>query len=222
MESKKILVGVPSCREDNRFLDSLNNLLKQMHDNYEVTLLIEKWKGLAEAQNNITDYFLSKDFDYLLFLDDDHWGHTIEMVDTLIEANTYMATMKTYVRHYPYPIALFNINEARDYRSKYSGVENGFGYKEVDMTGFPMTLIKRDLFSKLSRPYFVGRDYGGRDWNTDIDFCEKIRSLGIKPVGCYQYCLPHGDITEDNVLEMRIRNMKTMSDRVSMYFNLAK
>lgn len=219
MEAKKILIGVPSQRQDSRFLASLNNLIGQMDGKYQVSLLVEKWQRLSEAQNHIVDYLLSRDFDYLLFLDDDHWGHKVEMVDCLIGANAYMATIKTYVRHFPYPIAFFTIGSNREYTSKFIP-QQGYGYKEVDMTGFPMTLIKPQLFNKIDKPYFRGREYGGRDWNTDIDFCERINMVGIKPVACYQFCLPHDDITEENVTEMRIKNMSTMKDRIMAHFFL--
>ena len=57
-----------------------------MEGEYDTTLLIEKWTHLPEAQNKIVDFLLSRDFDYLLFLDDDHWGHKLEMIDCLINA----------------------------------------------------------------------------------------------------------------------------------------
>src|ERR1700744_5070309 len=113
MEVKSLLIGVPSNRQDSRFLTSLNNLISQLEGRYKVSLILEKWQNLPDAQNHITDYFLSRDFDYLLFLDDDHWGHTVEMVDCLVNANADMATIKTYVRHYPYQVALWKFNQKK-------------------------------------------------------------------------------------------------------------
>lgn len=217
MESKKILIGVPSNRQDGKFLDSLNNLISQLEGKHQISLLIEKWQHLPEAQNHIADYFLSRDFDYLLFLDDDHWGHTADMVDCLINANADMATMKTYVRHYPYPCALFKLNENNEFSNRYVGVE-AVQYEKVDMTGFPMTLLSNKIFKVLERPYFRGVLSDGRDWATDVDFCERLREKGIRPVGCFQYCLPHGDITQENVIEMRLKNTKSYADRLRAKF----
>ena len=214
MAAKRLLIGVPSQREDERFLASLLRLVKELKGKYEVSVLIEKWKFLPDAQNRIADFFLKNDFDYLLFLDDDHWGHTVEMVDVLVGANHPMATMKTYVRHFPYPCALFRYNHNGDYATRYSGVENGEGYEEVDLCGFPMTLFTKDIFSVLSTPYFIAKDGSGRNWATDFYFCERLEEKGIKPMGCFQHCLPHGDITQENVQEKRENNMVSYEDRL--------
>lgn len=222
MEAKKILIGIPSGRQDSIFLASLNNLVEQMQGKYQVSVLIEKWQHLPEAQNHITDYFLSRDFDYLLFLDDDHWGHTIEMVDCLVAANADMATIKTYVRHYPYQVAAFVLDGVRDKATKYSSINYQDGYHEVDMTGFPMTLIKPYIFNKLERPYFRGIEHSGRDWHTDADFCERLKAIDRKIVVCYQHCLPHGEVTEENVLSLRARDTVTMKDKVTSFLTLEK
>ena len=205
---KNILIGVPSAREDEKFLASLSNLVKQMKGKYKVGVLMEKWKFLPDIQNSMTDYFLNNNYDYLLFLDDDHSGHTVEMVDTLVNADTYMATMKTYVRYFPYPVALF-----RRFQDRFVGHDQPSGYAEVDMTGFPMTLLRRDLFEKIKRPYFEPQHDGQRDWCTDVPFCKKICSVGIKPVGCYDFCLNHDEITDENVADFREKNAKKWIDR---------
>jgi len=156
-------------------------------------------KFLPDAQNLITKDFLQTGYDYLLLLDDDQWGHTIEMLDTLVDANTYVATMKTYSRHYPYACALANRLE----NNFLLPIENGVGYQECDLTGFPMTLIKKNTFDLLEQPYFRKYIDGGRDWNSDIDFFNRLAAIGIKPIGCFQHCLNHDNITQENVKEYR-------------------
>lgn len=209
---KSILVAVPSARENERFLASLLSLIAQMKGKYTVGLLMEKWKFLPDIQNAMVDYMLANNYDYILFLDDDHAGHTVEMVDALVRADTYMVTMKTYVRYFPYPVALFR-RQFHMGAEKMIGHIQSSGYAKLDMTGFPMTLIRRDLFQKISRPYFEPEHDGQRAWCTDVPFCRKLEKVGISPYGCYDFCLEHDGVTEENVAELREKNAVKWVDR---------
>lgn len=195
----KILIGICSTREDKAFLESFNNFWNKALEKYNITVTWQYNRFLPDAQNAITDLFLGGDYKYLLLLDDDHSGHTVEMLDCLIGADTYVATMKTYCRHYPYVVALWDRLDANNTIP----IENGKGYRTIDLTGFPMTLIRRDLFNKLDKPYFRPFSDGGRDWNSDVDFFRRLDLIGIKPVGCFQYCLNHDKITQENVFKYR-------------------
>jgi hypothetical protein len=161
--------------------------------------MIVKDMFLPDAQNKITADFLQGDYDYLLLLDDDHWGHTVEMVETLINANTYVATIKTYSRHYPYSCVILK----RIPNNLVLPIETGEGYVECDLTGFPMTLISRGTFKHLEQPYFRPYEICGRDWNSDVDFFLRLGEKGIKPIGCFQHTLNHDKITEENVQQYR-------------------
>ena len=211
---RKILIGIPSAREDDKFYASVDSLVKQMKGKYEVSVLWEKWRDLTAAQNSITSYFLSSDFDFLLFLDDDQYGHTVEMVDAMVAANAYCVTMKTYIRHYPYPCGL--MVQHPDLAALFVGVERDSGSQEIDMCGFPMTLLRRDLFEKLVAPYFQSRPSGERGWTTDELFCERLRGLGIRPIGIFDYCLDHGDITRENVMQRRQDDCKSSGERIRL------
>lgn len=203
---KKILIGIPSTREDQKFIDSLFNFVQQCEGKYIVDTMVIKDQKLSVAQNYIAERFCESNFDYLLFLDDDHYGHNIEMLDCLIAADAMVTTMKTYSRHYPYVCSLYRRIKGRDNESCYAGiekVETNEGYLECDLTGFPMTLIKRELFFILNPPFFKERKESMTEWATDREFFERLATLGIKPIGCFQYCLDHQDVTQDNVLELR-------------------
>lgn len=208
---KRILVGVCSTRNHKKFWDSFFNLMNELKESYDVSAQIIKDINLPDAQNQLAENFIMARYDYLLLLDDDHWGHTKEMVDTLVNANTYMATIKSYSRHYPYSCALM-----KKFNKGYAGIENGEGYQECDLTGFPMTLMKKDLFDKLDKPYFRPTKGDTRSWATDKNFCEKIIEKGIKPMGCFQHCLPHDDITEENVYERRY-DERSQHNNVALY-----
>lgn len=196
---KSIYIGVCKTRDDERFKESFKSFTDSISSKYSICLTTIKNEFLPDAQNQITKMFLQSNYDYLLLLDDDQWGHTKEMLECLINANTFVATMKTYSRHYPYACALAN----RLNNGFLVPLENGEGYQQCDLTGFPMTLIRKNTFDNLEEPYFRPFTDGNRDWNSDIDFFNRLSEKGIKPVGCFQHTLNHDKITQENVIEYR-------------------
>ncbi len=213
---KSIYIGVCKTRDDARFSESFRNFTDSICNHYSVCQMIIKNEFLPDAQNKIARSFLQSDYDYLLLLDDDHWGHTKEMLDTLINANTYVATIKTYIRHYPYVTAAWN----KVGNGFLLPLENGEGYQECDLTGFPMTLISRATFDFLEEPYFRPLTAEGRDWNSDVDFFERLALKGVKPVACFQHTLNHDKITQENVLEHRFNERHTGNNEA--WFNILK
>lgn len=215
---QKILIGIPTTRNFEPFWKSLDFFVTNAKEFYDIDMRIVNNESLGDAQNKITDYFLSRDYDYLLFMDDDHWGHTVSMLDCLIEADSYVAVIKSYARHYPYISTLLKY-------AKEPGVsipiESAEGYHRIDIAGFPMTLIRRCVFEKLDKPYFREEEFLGRSWNTDVNFCERLAKIGIKPVGCFQYCLNHDIVTQDNVHQLRYDGCKE-ANKMAMFraFNI--
>ena len=196
---KSIYIGVCKTRNDERFKESFKSFTDSICNRYSVCQMVVKDTFLPDAQNKIAKDFLQSGYDYLLLLDDDQWGHTPEMLDTLVNANTYFATIKTYSRHYPYSCALLKYIG----NNLYVSVEGESGYKECDLSGFPMTLISRETFNFLEEPYFRPYEVNGRNWNSDVDFCNRLVEKGIKPIGCFQHTLNHDKVTEDNVQQLR-------------------
>lgn len=196
---KSIYIGVCKTRDDKRFEESFRNLTDSMCRKYSVCQMVVKDTYLPDAQNIIAKDFIQSGYDYLLLLDDDQWGHTVEMVDTLVGSNAKVSTIKTYSRHYPYACSLLR----KAGNNLAMPIETGEGYVECDLTGFPMTLIPRETFKLLDEPYFRPHEVGGRTWNSDVDFFARLNEVGVKPIGCFQHILNHGDITADNVMQKR-------------------
>ena len=210
MAKTSILIGVCSTRDDKDFKESYCKFTNEICEDYCISTMRFKNKILADAQNILAKFCVENYYPYILLLDDDHSGHTKEMLECLINANAYMATIKAYSRHYPYVCTLMKKSH-----NTYIGIENGQGYQECDLTGFPMTLIKRELFLKLEEPYFRSRNDGGRDWATDREFCERIATKGVRPVGCFQHCLPHQGIDESNVKQKRYQEILKNNNAVT-------
>ncbi len=81
---KSIYIGVCKTRDDERFKESFRNFTDSICRKYSICQTIVSDMYLPDAQNKITKMFLESDYDYLLLLDDDQWGHTPEMLETLI------------------------------------------------------------------------------------------------------------------------------------------
>ncbi len=211
-----IYIGICKTREDERFNKSFKELKEAICHKYSLCQMVIKNKFLPDAQNEIAKDFLQSGHQYLLLLDDDHWGHTPEMVETLINANTYVATMKTYTRKYPYVTAAWD----KVGNGFLVPLESSVGYRECDLTGFPMTLISRETFNLLEEPYFRPLEADGRNWNSDIDFFERLAKKCVKPVACFQHTLNHDTITESNVLNRR--SEERFENNNIAWFNILK
>lgn len=198
---KSIYIGVCKTRDDERFKESFRNFTDSIVGSYSVCQTVIRNTFLPDAQNKIARMFLDSGYDYLLLLDDDHWGHTKEMLECLIDANTNVATMKTYCRKYPYMVAAWD----RVGVGAMVPIEKAEGYRQVDLTGFPMTLVSRGTFDLLEQPYFRPLEAEGRTWNSDVDFFERLALKGVRPVVCFQHTLNHDKITADNVHEYRMK-----------------
>jgi len=200
-----ILIGIPSTRYRQDFLLSLSELILGLSSKYKIEAIEVRGKLIDEARNKIVDIFMSKDYEFLLFLDDDHSGHKVEMVDALlkplVENNEYICAMKCYTRDFPHLPNLMNYAGEKNplgkdsIRGRYEAIGETKGYFYCNLVGFGMTLIHRSLFEKIVKPYFVG-DYNQRE---DNYFCDKLQENGIKPVGCFDYTLTHDGVDESNV-----------------------
>lgn len=222
----KILVGLAVYQPDRRFLESLPVFFRQVRKTHEMEA---KWvwnQQLFEAQNEIADYFLEGDHDYLLTIEDDHWGFTGEMLEALLSFDAPMVQMSYRNRHFPFdmiPMVFKDVNS--EGHVLYTGMKETSGYHEADLCGFGFTLIKREVFDRLERPFFTRNCetiIGGGPVATDIDFCTKVKAEGMKIYGCFDYKVPHREITEDgrnNLLVKGILAKHSMYSRLHRMFN---
>lgn len=204
----RILIGVPMFKPHPRFLESLRRFFNLAVLSHKIELKIVRNKSLVNAQNEIANYFIQSDYDYLLFLEDDHWGHSVEMLNTLIDSNKQVCGIKYFSRHYPY-VCCQMVNGMNVISPK-------SGCKPVTVTGFGMTLITKEVFIRLDKPYFrVNKK--GEGFATDKDFCERLIKLGIQPYGCFDYCLIHRGIDEVKASELRDNSSNGLTSKRLMY-----
>lgn len=197
-----ILVGIPIFKPDDRFLESLPKFTQECVKDYTMQVITIPGRTLVDAQNYIAKYFLQQtEYDYLLLMEDDHWGFTKEMLEALISKDVEVCAMNYYSRHFPYINCLMHVLPGRTGCDRYAGLQYTQGFYKCDLAGFAMMLIKRSVFSKLSAPYFrLNKDSTDGAYATDIDFSDRLHEAGIDIWGCFDYIVPHRDITKENRL----------------------
>lgn len=165
-------------------------------------------KTLVEAQNDMAERMVSVGFDYLLTIEDDHWGFNSEMLKSLLSIDSEVAAISYRSRHFPFDKIPMTYHETdKNGVRMFTGAQWESGTHEVDLVGFGFTLIKREVFDKLDKPYFrLNTEYfkGVGPRATDIDFSYRVQGFGGKLIGCYDHLLPHRDLDETTYKEMLV------------------
>jgi hypothetical protein len=208
----RILIGIPKHHPTQEFLLSLSSFLSELQkqeQHYKVEVLEIENKTLVEAQNIIASHFLTNAFDFLLLVENDHSGYSVEMLKALLRANAEIVGMNYYSRHMPYYTCLMEQLPHTHINHRFGHIDQKSGYRRVDLTGWGMTLIKKSLFKKLDEPYFrLNKDGGEGCYATDVDFCDRLKKANVDIIGCFDYILNHRDITATNRLDKMIEGFE--------------
>ena len=192
-----IFIGVPRSDINLAFGSSLFQFRTEIEKSHRVESCFVYGKKRDEAREILVDKFLRSECDYLLFLDDDHTGHRAEMLEGLLAADTYVCALKCYARYFPFQCTLMTVDRVNNI---YFADDTRRGYMVCNLVGFGMTLIKRETFDLIERPYFKCDERGERE---DNYFCHKLEKAGIMPVGYFDYVLPHCGIDDSNIDQKR-------------------
>lgn len=188
-------------------MKSMASFLPILSKEYEVKIIEVRGMMIDEARNFIVEKFLESGFEYLLFLDDDHEGHTVDMVNHLLSLKTYVSSIKCYARYFAHLPNLLEYSGEVELDRKYRRKSVNAGDQECDLVGFGMTLIRRCTFDMITKPYFFCDTPNRRE---DNYFCDKLISHGIRPIGCFDYCLSHDGITEEIADKLRAEGMENV------------
>jgi len=220
MEQKtRVFVGVACYKPYAEFETSLSKFLQDCSLKYDVVCFKVYGKRLVEAQNQISDMFIHSCYENLLMLEDDHWGHTVEMLDDLINSEYDVCGNYYYSRHFPHviiPMPKYDFDDPTKWLM--TTAKPNTKYCDMGLVGFGMTLIRRNVFWKLDKPFFrPNRDKYGKvqyGYATDQDFCLRLHELGLKVGGCFSQCLIHRGLNDTTVVAKResvsYRNMMTI------------
>lgn len=215
----RILLGVATISPDRRFLSGLAQFADGVGHNLPDIQMdyINGWiwnKTLVEAQNELADKTLEGNYDYLLFMEDDHWGFTWQMLQTCINSGKHVAGIPYRSRHFPFDVVPMSYCQTRPDGTKlFKGMNDATkytGYHECDLLGFGFTLVKSEVFRIIDRPFFrenitVYPGCGPRA--TDILFAESLIAKGIKPIGCFQHRINHREIEEATYKKLMVEGV---------------
>jgi len=222
---------ISSSGPDKRFLENLSNFTHECAHKFPDIYLFPMWvwnKPLVEAQNDFAEVALDGNYDYLLTLEDDHWGFNADMLEACIQANTHVCGIPYRSRHFPFEVVPMRFEKIdQNGVKRFSGMNDKSlkGYQKADLIGFGFTLIKTDVFRILDRPFFrTNIEYykGVGPHATDIDFCDRLISKGIHPYGCFDYRVNHRDIEEDKYAEMIVAGILTQHSMFTTVGNIGR
>lgn len=214
-----IFVGVACHKPHAEFMLSLSEFLQNSSLKYDIETLLVYGKSLMDAENIIAKRFLQTDYPFLLMLEDDHWGHTVEMLDALVESPYAMCGIKYYSRHFPYVVLPMRAHPTDKNKGAMETIGPMSGYWPGYIVGFGMTIIKREAFSLLEEPYFQLNELEATHklrHATDQNLCDRLMMAGASVGGFYDYCLVHRGLEPEMITEYRDKNLSQ-----SMLFNLS-
>lgn len=172
--------------------------------------------SIDRMRNDSARIALQHECDYLMFIDDDVVVHP-NTYKSLREADKDIVMALTYIRGYPFhPMAFRDVYNKEQSNGKirkdltlhdeefWEVGEDGLF--KTGAVGFSCVLIKTDLISSVSAPYFVT----GPGHTEDVYFCLKVRAeLDPEPTIYVDTKVPTGHIlspeivSKDNVEKLR-------------------
>lgn len=191
----RILVGIPSLKPREEFLRDYVSLFDKCE--HEVEIVWIRGRTLVDAQNALAEQLLATDADYLLLLEEDHWGHKAEMLGAMILANQPVVAIGYYSRWPGYPLTLM-IDSGRPKPHQFVSIPLDVEMP-VDLCGFGCTLIKREVIEGLESPVFRVNGHDSRGVATDINFCSRAIDSGFPVYGISTFNLVHDGIERSNV-----------------------
>jgi len=204
---KKVLIACPTFALDPNPTKWLISLLTICQDlkraNIEHGFLFPYRKSIYKAENQIIMQALTGGYTHILRLDDDIWGIQPGDVLKLIDADKEFISAVMFIRGFPFSRCAFTKAfpelslaecEARG-RDTLHEVD-GDGVQPVDLTAFPFTLFKIELFYKMKYPYFDDTIKG----SPDAQFCDKCKAMGVQPYVHMDIQINHQDVTPWNRL----------------------
>lgn len=203
VNKKKILIGITTAETvAHETMQSIYGLL--IPEGTETSLSIVHAYNVADGRNKLVDIMFNEGYDYIFFVDNDVILPKNALVD-LYNMNWYFTT-GTYARKEQRTLTdkdQFTTLYNHDERNKdvycptfmYLSSLPPNKLTQVDCCGFGCTLIRKDLFEKIEKPYFffaheLAPKTGVRAEyciGEDMYFCRKVVKSGFQ-------IWAHGDV----------------------------
>jgi len=173
----KILVGVNALTSVNSYVYSSHcnfwYWLGKHHSETEFLFFTPPRMSIDRMRNEAAKAALQQHCDYLMFVDDDVVIPK-NCLNFLIDERFDITAGMTVIRGYPYNLMNFKYIDPEktklDFYNDYKKEDaDEKGFITCDAVGFSCALIKVELLTKLSKPYFVTGPFN----TEDIYFCVK-------------------------------------------------
>ena len=180
----KILCAIPCYKTISiQTAHSLITMLKNTQ--YETEVIFQNGIFIHQNQNNIVDFAVENNFDYVLFVEHD-MNFEPETLNKLLADDKDIICANYNFRSEPRQSMVFRFNE----KGELENIPQRELPKETFEAGaIPtgLTLIKTSVFSKLKKPYFFYEydEEGRMKSSQDVYFCRKAQEVGYKI-----YCNP--------------------------------
>jgi len=147
---------------------------------HDIKLTTETKLGISAARNRLAEKYL--DADYILWIDTDMMFRP-NSLKKLLDCNKDIVSGLYFSRGYPFqPLASHKVRGTNLFKP---ADVNKNGLIEVDAAGFGFMLIKKGVFDKIEKPWFVYKKTLGEDYY----FCTKAKEAGFKVfVNCDVQC----------------------------------
>lgn len=167
---KRVLIACPTLGlepDPDQWLTTLLVIINDIRRNKMVHACLFPYKMTWWPANNfIWDVAFRQEFDYILRLDDDVWGASMDAFSHLLAQDKDVIGAAYPLRDFPYSLAAYNriddnqsiVDCAKNNRVNPASLAevSGRGVVRCDLVGFGMTLIKVDPFRKIPRPIYKG------------------------------------------------------------------
>lgn len=139
----------------------------------ETCLVNPSRMSIDRTRSLAAEVCLEKEFDYLLFLDDDVLVPHKNSLQKLIQADADIVAGDVIIRGWPFNHMMFRYaDDAKTQLKPLASLPEGEeGVIDVDAVGFSYCLIKAEVLRKIPKPFFVT----GPTNTEDIYFCLKAK-----------------------------------------------
>lgn len=223
MQGYGIYIGIPTA--NNRIVGdtvlTVFNLLNSGNTPslVDTTISITANAMVHSARNQMAKEMLATSMSHILFLDDD-MTLPPDALEMMIQDDKDIVGALAFTRRPPIQPTCYK-SVTKDGVGVYRNIHN---YPkntvfEVDATGGACLLVKREVFEKMSEPWFEFTKKVGED----IRFCEKARELGFKVFVDTRIKAGHfGEIEIDETIYETILAMSAEDTKVGERFKLVE
>lgn len=215
-EKRKILIALPCYRTmEAEAVDSLCQVITWSNrhlEGYSVEMKMAARQQVVVARSGLAQHALDHDFEYILFIDDDHvWP--VDVIARLLAHRKEAVSAVYFRRTPPYgPVAFrgVKLDNGEVVYERLRGDEKGL--QPVDAVGMGCFLLEVDILKKMEQPFFVMEGRQG----SDMHFSWRIRELGI-PI--YLDCdLVVGHLGDRPIVGRELRDLYNENNAIGVAF----